>query len=210
MAKGKLLDEIRRQRENALEKLADIMPGYKGYKEKEMRREADRLLRQTLVRRLEEQWRRLPDLEKKMLSRGKISYLDEAETVVNRLQTLIDKVKGATTGYSGLFDAMRVKERELDSLYDFDLALLKRVDDLKAAMAQLQEAIERGSPSLEEAIERLQDMTSGLNNLWDRREEVILGRAGEEIGAEPPPERETEPIPEERTSDEGSAETHPE
>ncbi len=205
MAKGKLLDEIKRRRENTLEELADIIPGYKGYKEKEMRREADRLLRQTLVRRLEEQWQHLPDLEKKMLSRGKISYLDEVETVVNRLQTLVDKVKGATTGYSGLFDAVRVKEKELDALYDFDLGLLKRVGDLKAAMAQLQEAIEKGTPGLDKAIEQLQDMTAGLNNLWDRREEVILGEAGEEIGAEQAPVEETPTAaPAEKPTEEGT------
>ncbi len=204
MAKGKLLDEIKKRRENTLEELADIIPGYKGYKEKEMRREADRLLRQTLVRRLEEQWRRLPDLEKKMLSKGKISYLDEAETVVNRLQTLVDKVKGATTGYGGLFDAVRVKEKELDSLYDFDLGLLKRVGDLKAAMARLQEAIEKGTPSLDKAIEQLQDMTAGLNDLWDRREEVILGEAGEEIGAgQTPVEGMSTAAPAKKSTEEG-------
>ncbi len=217
MAKGKLLDEIKKRRENTLEKLADIMPGYKGYKEKEMRREADRLLRQTLVRRLEEQWRRLPDLQKRMISRGKISYLDDAETVVNRLQTFIDKVKGATTGYGGLFDAVRVQEKELDALYNFDLEILKKVDDLKKAMAQLQSAIDSGTPNIDEAIRQLQDMTAGLNNLWNRREEVFLGKGGEEIGAEQAPAEAaaeeptaeaTPPAPEEAGSGEGTAGAH--
>ncbi len=212
MARGKLLDEIKKRRENALEKLADMLPGYKGYKEKEMRREADRLLRQTLVRRLEEQWQKLPDLEKRMLSRGKISHLDDVETVVNRLQTFIDKVKGATTGYGGLFDAVRVKEKELDALYNFDLELLKKVDALKSAMAQLQVAIEKGTPGLDDAIRQLQDMTAGLNNLWDRREEVFLGEAGEEIGAEQAPKEDvepaSEPASEEERSDGGAEESH--
>ncbi len=190
---GSLLDKIKKNRENALEKLADVLPGYKGYKEKEMRREADRILRENLVRRLSEQWNKLPDIQKKLISKGKITYLDDVETIVNRLQTFIDKVKGGAAGYGGLFDAIRVKEAELDALYDFDLALLQKVDDLKAAVANLRDAVNSGSPSLDDAISKLQDLTSALNDLWDRRNEVFLGEAGKEVGSdvaapEPPEE----------------------
>ncbi len=183
---GSLLDKIKGSRENSFEKLADMLPGYKGYKEKEMRREADRILRENLVRRLSEQWNKLPDIQKKLISKGKITYLDDVETIVNRLQTFIDKVKGGAAGYSGLFDAIRVRETELDALYDFDLALLQKVEDLKTAVAQLRDAISSGSPSLDDAVSKLQDLTSALNDLWDRRNEVFLGNAGKEVGSETP------------------------
>jgi len=189
---GSLLDKIKKNRENALEKLADVLPGYKGYKEKEMRREADRILRENLVRRLNEQWNKLPDIQKKLISKGKIGYLDDVETIVNRMQTFIDKVKGGAAGYGGLFDAIRVKEAELDALYDFDLALLQKVDDLKSAVANLRDAVNSGSPSLDDAISKLQELTSSLNDLWERRNEVVLGEAGEEVGAESAPAKQSE------------------
>jgi hypothetical protein len=189
---GSLLDKIKRNRENAFEKLADILPGYKGYKEKEMRREADRILRENLVRRLNEQWNKLPDIQKKLISKGKIGYLDDVETIVNRMQTFIDKVKGGAAGYGGLFDAIRVKETELDALYDFDLALLQKVDDLKSAVANLRDAVNSGSPSLDDAISKLQELTSALNDLWDRRNEVFLGEAGKEVGSEAVPAKQSE------------------
>lgn len=39
---------------NALERVMGVIPGYHGYKEKEIRREADKLLRIHLARRFEE------------------------------------------------------------------------------------------------------------------------------------------------------------
>jgi len=56
-----LYEQIRDDR-GRIESFVGKFPGYKGYKEKEMRRAADKLLRETLARRVEEQWRRLPDI----------------------------------------------------------------------------------------------------------------------------------------------------
>ncbi len=45
--KGKISDSV-----GKFEELAGKVPGYKGYKQKELRREADRLLRTTLAQQL--------------------------------------------------------------------------------------------------------------------------------------------------------------
>src|SRR5512136_415463 len=114
-----LLDRISKTR-GGLEKLADSIPGYKGYKEKEMRREADSLLRETLARKYEEQWLRLNGVQKRLLASGGIEYLDDVESAANKLRGFIDKLKTAAMGYSGFFDAVKVKEDALDKLYEFD------------------------------------------------------------------------------------------
>ena len=44
-----------------------------------------------------------------------------------RLQTLIDKVKTAAQGYAGFFDAVKVKEDELDTLYELDNNMMLKV-----------------------------------------------------------------------------------
>jgi len=59
-----------------LEQLVAKIPGYKGYKEKEMRREADKLLRAHLARQFEEQRRRNPDMQKQLISSGQVGLLD--------------------------------------------------------------------------------------------------------------------------------------
>ena len=47
-----LLDRIKENMFGLERGIADALPGYKGYKQKELRREADKLLRETLAARL--------------------------------------------------------------------------------------------------------------------------------------------------------------
>jgi len=60
-----------------LESFISKVPGYKGYKEKELRREADKLLRDHLVRQFEEQQRKLNDQKLQLFSSGLIELVDE-------------------------------------------------------------------------------------------------------------------------------------
>jgi len=155
-----------------IESFLGKVPGYKGYKEKEMRREADKLLRDALARRLEEQWRRLPNVQKQLLNSGQILWLDDVEGATMQLQTFIDRLKTASYGYAGFFDAVRVKEDELDLLYNFDLALDDEVDEITAAVDQLTAAA-MSKEGTGEAIVRLNSATAAANETFIRRKDVL-------------------------------------
>lgn len=157
-----------------LEKLLGQIPGYKGYKEKEMRRESDKLLRQAVATRMEAQRRRMDELQRRLISAGRLEYLDDLGVAITQLQTFIDRVRRATYGYGGLFDAVRVREEELDRLYDFDHQLLEYGDRLSAALDTVEIAIPSGE-GLAEAIRTVQSICAEANNTFSMREEVILG-----------------------------------
>lgn len=157
-----------------IESFLGKIPGYKGYKEKEMRREADKLLRDALVRRLEEQWRRLPDVQKMLLSGGQIQWLDDIEGATIKLQTLIDLIKTASYGYAGFFDAVRVKEDELDQLYQFDLALDANVGEITEAIDALATAA-MSKEGIGEAIMAFGQVTKRGNETFNKRVDVIKG-----------------------------------
>ena len=57
------------------EELVKKIPGYKGYKEKEMRREADTILRERLARELENYWAQMNDLKSQMLTGAVVAKL---------------------------------------------------------------------------------------------------------------------------------------
>lgn len=166
-----LFDQISGDR-GRIESFLGNVPGYKGYKEKEMRREADKLLRDALARRLEEQWRRLPNVQKQLLSSGQILWLDDIESATMQLQTLIDRLKTASYGYAGFFDAVRVKEDELDQLYDFDLTLNDEVDQVAASVDQLAAAA-MSNEGVGEAIVQLNSATAAANETFIRRKDVL-------------------------------------
>ncbi len=163
----------------SLEKLVNAIPGYRGYKEKEMRREADKLLRMHLSRRFEEQRTKLSNIENQLASEGKLEGLGLLERTMLQLQLLIDRLKVAEYGYAGLFDAVRVKEEQLDALYLYDNALTASVEQLADKIDQLAIAAmgdEEVRPVANDALLLLQEMNTTL----DRRKDVIL-RAGESV-----------------------------
>jgi hypothetical protein len=168
-----LYEQIKGER-GRIESFLGKIPGYKGYKEKEMRREADKLLRDVLARRLEEQWRRLPDIQKQLLSSAQIQWLDDIEGATMKLQRFIDRLKTATYGYAGFFDAARVKEEELDQLYNFDLALDEQVDEITAAIDGLSSAA-MTKEGIGDAISRLNNAATVANEKFTKRQDVITG-----------------------------------
>jgi hypothetical protein len=92
---------------------------------------------------------------------------------VTQLQTFIDRIRFASYGYAGVFDAVKIQEPELERLYNFDAALVEYVDRLAEANATLRDAIASGE-NLEEVVSTIQDITREANSTFDQREHVIL------------------------------------
>lgn len=172
--------DLRDTLEQALGGLEDLVrkiPGYRGYKEKEMRREADRLLRDNLAQAFGDQAQRLVDVQGQLVSGGKIELLEQAtdlEDAVRRLQILVDRIKRAAQGYADFFDAIKVKEKQLDALYEFDDNLLSQIDVVKAAVDDVQAALDAGE-GLPAAIANVKRIAGEVNQLFSQREQVIIG-----------------------------------
>ena len=124
-----------------LEKLMAKLPGFKGYKQKEMRREADKLLRMEVAAKLDEQRKRVADLQMQLITGGQIEWLDDLERAVMKMQGLIDRIRTASYGYAGLFDAVKVKEEQLDALYEFDNSMFDSVAEIATAVDKVTSAI---------------------------------------------------------------------
>ncbi|MFZ5917699.1 MAG: hypothetical protein ACOYZ7_12240 [Chloroflexota bacterium] len=160
-----------------LENLTRKIPGYSGYKEKEMRREADRLLRAKIAGDFGAQVQRLVDMQGQLVAGGSLELLEQAtalDDAVRRLQTFVDRIERAAMGYAGFFDAVKVKEEQLDALYEFDSNLLAQIDGVTAAVDAVQAAIDSGE-GLAEAIAVAKRIAGDVNHLFNQREQVITG-----------------------------------
>lgn len=156
-----------------LEKLTAKIPGYKGYKDKEQRREADKLLREQLALELDDQQKRMSELQIQLLNSGQIEYVDDLDRAVTKIQLLSDKVKSASYGYAGLFDAVKVKEEQLDALYEFDNRMLDYADDISVGIDVLTSAIS-AKEGVGEAITDLVTLCEEAGQTFGHREEAIL------------------------------------
>ncbi len=130
-----ILDKARGQ-QNALERLVNHIPGFKGYNEKELRRDADRVQREYLASRLDEAKKHLDQIA---ATAPPASVRSTPSTTSRRRSKRLDKVANriryADRGYAGFFDAIKVDEAALDRVYRFDLALVDNVEAARAAAA---------------------------------------------------------------------------
>ncbi len=158
------------------ERITRKIPLYGGYKDKELAREADVLLREHLVKQFGQQLDRAQEVTNQMLTGPGLSHLTDMGNANTRLQTLIDKIKTAAQGYSGLFDAVKYKEGELDLLYEFDHDMLLKVDEVAAAVDNLQTTLDSGeTEKIGPAVRRYNQTITDTSNLFDTRKDAILG-----------------------------------
>ena len=156
----------------AIERTIAGLPGIRGYKAKEMRREADKQVRDTLVTELERRRDRVTGLQQDLLSAGGLLWMDVMERVVGRLQLLIDRVRTAAYGYTPFFDLEKVKEEELDRLAAYDQSLFESLPTLDQSIAGLETAI-RGNENIQGALQAVATPVNDLNDKFGRRMEAM-------------------------------------
>ncbi len=126
-----------KSKENFLEKITRIIPGYDGYVNRDNSRELDTILRNTLATRLDANHIKLKNVTLNLSQRGKLFESDGIDKLDKKLQLCVAKFKSAARGYSGAFDVVKVKEDKLNQLYQFDASLLNNVDVISAACSDM-------------------------------------------------------------------------
>lgn len=164
-----------RERQTGLRGLVTKIPGFRGYTEKELRREADKLLRMHLAERLQEQRGRLGEVQVSLARSKRIEAVGDVERAVTKLQRLIDRLRTASYGYAGWFDAVAVRTEELDRLYQFDNSLVAGLEELTAGVESLAQAAAKGE-DLGPATTGLAELLERLNQTLDRRSQVLYER----------------------------------
>jgi hypothetical protein len=160
-------------RMGAIERLLKGLPGIRGYVDKELRRDADKRLRELIAGQLEDERATLFAVQNLLLEGKGLMWMDNVDSAITRLQLLIDRIKTASYGYAGLFDAVRIKEDALDALHRFDVAMAERVVDVRASITALHRAV-RDSGDIGGEARRLIDLLGELNTLFGKRQDAIL------------------------------------
>lgn len=165
-----VVEKVKAER-GLFEKVVSYIPGYHGYKEKELRRESDRLVRQQAAAHL----KRASDAFKRALSSG-TSLPDTkrlaADRTIARLDLTKERVAKAVGGYSGFFDAVKVREDRLDRMItaDFDLINLSAT-----LMDQVNRVTKAGvlAPTWNQDVAEVEAQIDRLEDALRKRDEVI-------------------------------------
>lgn len=158
--------------QDPFKKLASYIPGFNGYIERQNRRDADKLLRDTVARRFDEQWKRASQLQTDMVSSGMIAYVDDMEKAAVNLRTFIDKIGTAPRGYSGLFDAVKINEKELEAIYQFDAAFFDLAEQVGRALDNVEQSM-GDEAALPAAIRNVTSLARLAVETYSKRSEVV-------------------------------------
>jgi hypothetical protein len=158
------------------ERILGELPGFHGYKEKELRRESDRLIRNSLYRKLSGAKSDLKGVFQKLSDRRTFEVLTEMDRLMAKFDRVAEKVNHASYGYTGFFDVVKVQEESLDRMIDFDNQLFDGVDKIvEEASAFKSEVAKQKFDKAKERVQSLVGTLEAFEEAFDKREEVILG-----------------------------------
>jgi hypothetical protein len=159
--------------QDIFKKLLSYIPGFSGYIERSNRRAADKLLREQVALKYSELAARTSRMQKDIAEAGQIDFLDEIDSVGLKLRTFADRIKSASYGYSGFFDAVKINEKELEKIYAFDTAFFMLADQISSGLDNVEAAV--AGDGLKAAIRAVNDLARQAIETYDRRYETIIG-----------------------------------
>lgn len=158
-----------------LTKLLSYVPGFNGYVKRSQRRAADKMLRDQVALKYSELARRLSGLKKDLVDAGQFDLLEELDSIGLKLTTFADRIKNASYGYSGFFDAAKINEAELEKLYAFDAAFFELAEQIGRGLDNVAAGI--GGEGLKSAIRAVDELALQVGQTYDKRYQIVTGSA---------------------------------
>jgi len=158
------------------ERILAAIPGFRGYKEKELRRESDRLIRNHLYQRLSKAKSDLKDVFQRLSDRRLFEVLTDVDRLVAKFDRVAEKVNHASYGYAGFFNIVKIEEENLDQMINFDNQLVDGVDKIVTEVDTFKsEVLKQEVKKARDRVQHLTETLEAFEETFDKREEVILG-----------------------------------
>ena len=156
-----------RRKPNLIDTLAGFIPGYRGYADRDARRSADKLLRESVAAHLVRVQKDVDDLVLRRVDAGRLEGLDDLDRLKRELGSCADALRHAPAGGSGLMDDVVVTAADLDRVHQHDL-------NLEASATELVGAVAASSASGDaDAVLALRPRVRQLKDEIARREDVL-------------------------------------
>ena len=124
------------RKKNILDKIGSLIPGYRGYAERDSRRNCDKLLRNKISSFLNDCESILNKRINEEIKNKQLSNLQDIEDCRKKINTLADKIKYAPYGESSFFANDLIKEDELEHIYRYDHDMFILIDENKKLLVE--------------------------------------------------------------------------
>ncbi len=159
-----------------LGKLTKYIPGFGGYLEREQRRESDKIQRDYLAGELNEARTKMSGINKELAAAMNFDLIGIMDNNITKVERLTERIRYADRGYAGFFDAVKVNEKELAKIYEFDVSLLENIQAIKEWVEVIETGVEdeEDTGELKKKIKKLNKELSEFDNKLNERERVIM------------------------------------
>jgi len=158
------------------EKIELAIPGFHGYKEKELRRESDKLIRNQIYQKLSDAESQAKDTYRSLVNQGANDTWDDTDHLLARLDRVMERINHSEYGYAGFFDATKVKEPDLDRMMSYDMQLIQMADNVTTAIQALKDSVDNNRlPEAKGKVGAAMKTVDALENAYDGRKQIIVG-----------------------------------
>jgi len=152
------------------------IPGFRGYKLKEQRREADRIVRDYIYNLLAHA---RDDLSRcfQILNDAKVTeILEPTNQLIAKLDRVAEKINRAAYGYSAFFDSARIDTPQLDQMLQYDTQLTDTARKLADTISNFKTNLTENKLEDTRNMElQISNSITELENAFDKRKLVIEG-----------------------------------
>jgi len=160
-----------------LEKLETIIPGFSGYKKKELAREDDRLLRDYVCKVLNDARTKIEEAAAAIVELD-FSLAKRLNNIASIIRYSADKVKFAEAGYAPHYYRVKVELETLEKIKEVDNELIgsaEKIRELASEIAKIAPIAQIPSDKLTRLAEEL----GRIDDILNRRLNVLRGWSSE-------------------------------
>ncbi|MCJ7571493.1 MAG: hypothetical protein MUO82_06410 [Candidatus Thermoplasmatota archaeon] len=158
------------------ERIAMMIPGFRGYKEKELRRDTDQLIRDKVYSTLKMGLKDLQWCYRELINANIFNQSDQLNRLIMKTDKLSKKIHHAERGYSGIWQSIKTKEGELTELLQYDASLIDISEKMRNDISQIKDEMKKKNfDELFKLIENCEQAIDKFDDKFSDREEVIKG-----------------------------------
>ena len=176
--------EASKDNRGIFERICLWIPRYRGYKQKNIRRDVDKEIRSEVARAIEECKSVLAEIQRGVVENGDVQMAKTVERVRVKTDTYLKNIESAEAGYSGIWEATKTLEDELEAVMEWDAKLLESAYDLKKLLKMTWSKVDNGSVDIKSDIREIERFLQDLDDGLGTRMKVLRGLAEPETEKE--------------------------
>jgi hypothetical protein len=160
-----------------IKKIQLMVPGYRGYRQRDDLRDSDKILRLELGKRLALQRKELEEFRQTLVTNNPMSKnLQPIGGIINQYKKVEGLMAHGESGYSGISADIRINVPELNMLYEYDAGMVDNINFIEQSIGELRTAVdEKDDGKAAEHLKNVKMRITGFEEKFAKRISVIMG-----------------------------------